>query len=249
MAVVTLLDLVQNGTMNSHIGALLWTIAEEKRWMVTAAVPRKAGKTTVLDAALQFVPRDTPIHRLDGTLDEIVSLGTKPDEGYLFPGEISTEPPARYIWGERVTALFRALRRGFSLATTMHAVSVEDVFDQICRDNGIGDEDASKIQYVVYVERRGESEDSYSRRVAGVYEVAGVRNGKPDARLLHAWRASDDTFDRVGAPRLLSASPSTLAKRARLIRGLVDAGRTSYEDVTKAFGHSANKGPSFGLPG
>lgn len=233
MADITLLHLVQNGTMDRHIAALLWTIAEEKRWLITTAVPRKAGKSTVLDAALDFAPGETPIHRLDGTLEEIVRMGKKPDGGYLVVGEISTEPPARYIWGERVTALFTSLRAGFSLATTMHAAGVDDVFDQICRGNGIGDEDASKVDYVVYVERRGDNEDSYSRRLVGVYEVAEVRNGKPDARLLHAWRASDDTFDRVAAPRLLSASPSTLAQRARLIQGLVDAGRTSFGEVMK----------------
>jgi type IV secretory pathway ATPase VirB11/archaellum biosynthesis ATPase len=228
---VTLLQLVQNGTLDEHVAALLWTIAEEKRWVITTAVPRKAGKTTVLEAALQFAPAGTPIHQLDGTLEEIVRFEGMPDGGYLVPGEISNGGPARYIWGERVTALFRSLRTGFSLATTLHASDVGDVFNQICRDNGITDADASRIQYVVYVERFGDNDETYRRRVSEVYEVAAVTDGKPETRRLHTWSESLGRLKKVESPKGLTASAGTLAKRARSIRKLVDAGRTSIEEV------------------
>jgi type IV secretory pathway ATPase VirB11/archaellum biosynthesis ATPase len=228
---ITMLDLVQNGTLDEHVAALLWTVAEEKRWLVTAAVPRKAGKTTVLEAALQFAPPGTPIHHLDGTIEEIQRFGKNPDGGYLVVGEISTEPPARYIWGDRVRALFKSLRAGFSLATTLHAPDVDGVFDQICRGNGILDVDASRIQYVVHVERFGDSDETYRRRVAGVYEVAAVAAGKPDARPLHKWSETLGRLEQVRSPKCLTASAATLAKRARSMRRLVDAGRTSPEDI------------------
>ncbi|MBI4219003.1 MAG: hypothetical protein HY682_02590 [Chloroflexi bacterium] len=224
---VTLFQLVQNGTLDEHVAALLWTIAEEKRWLVTAAVPRKAGKTTVLEAALQFAPPGTPIHHLNGTIEEIQRLGKNPDGGYLVVGEISTEPPARYIWGEKVRALFATLNTGFSLATTMHATGPEDVFRQIVGDNEVNDQDASKVQYVVYVERFGDSDDTYTRRVKGVYEIEGVKQGVPHMRPLHVWSDCRGRLMQVGKPKLLGANGSVLAQRAGKIRRLLNEGRTS----------------------
>jgi type IV secretory pathway ATPase VirB11/archaellum biosynthesis ATPase len=229
LADVTLLSLVQNNTMDEHIAALLWTIAEEKRWLVTAAVPRKAGKSTVLNAALQFAPPGTPIHRLTGEIEEIRELRSRPDGGYLEVGEISTEPPKRYIWGEPVTALFEALAAGFSLATTMHAPDIDNVISQISEGNGIPDRALAKLNYVVLIERHGETDDSYWRRVTGVYEVAKVVSGRPEATLLHRWVEKGDRFEQVGRPKLLTAAPEALGARASRIRELVAKGQTSPE--------------------
>jgi type IV secretory pathway ATPase VirB11/archaellum biosynthesis ATPase len=230
---VTLLSLVQNNTLDEHIAALLWTIAEEKRWLVTAAVPRKAGKSTVLNAALQFAPPGTPIHRLTGEIGEIRELRSRPDGGYLEVGEISTEPPKRYIWGEPVTALFETLAAGFSLATTMHAPDIDNVISQISDGNGISDRALAKLNYVVLIERHGETDDTYWRRVTGVYEVAKVVKGKPVATLLHRWAAQGDRFEQLARPKLLTATPATLAVRASRIREVVAKGQTAPEHAAQ----------------
>jgi hypothetical protein len=210
--------------MNEHIAALLWTIAEEKRSFVSAAVPQRAGKSTVLWAMLDHVPAGTVIHPLNGMIDEIREHASSPDGGYLEVGEISTEPPARYIWGEPVSALFKTLNAGYSLATTMHTTDANDAFHQICVDNGITDADASLIQYVIHCERFGEDEESYWRRVNRVYEIAGVENGVPIATELFAWNEDDDSFVALGAPTLLSTSTDLLAERAETIRRQVADG-------------------------
>jgi hypothetical protein len=239
---VTLPQLVQNGTMDEHIAALLWTIAEEKRWIVSAAVPRKAGKSTALHAALQFVPEGTPVHHMSGDIEEIRSFASSPDGGYLEVGEISTEPPARYIWGEPVAALFETLSAGFSLATTMHAADPTDLFQQICEGNGISDADASKIECLVFAERFGESDETYWRRVTGVFEVHGVKNGAPDVTKLHEWDRSNDTFTALAYPARLAASPDTLAARAEAIRRLADAERVSSQEVDALIGRELRTG-------
>ncbi len=50
MAELSLADLVRNGTMDEHVAATLWTIAEERRSFMVTAVPRFAGKSTVSNA-------------------------------------------------------------------------------------------------------------------------------------------------------------------------------------------------------
>ena len=212
-----MIDLVANNTMDEHIAAVLWTIAEEKKSFVSAAGPRNAGKSTVLWAMLDHVPEGTPIHQLDGTINEIVELSNSPDGGYLEVGEISAGSPSRYIWGESVGALFKTLGAGFSLATTMHAGDAVDVFRQVCIDNEISDADASTIEYVVHILRFGEDDESYWRRIDAVYEISSVENGVPVASELFSWNEADDRFIAINSPNLLAASSVALAERAESI--------------------------------
>lgn len=241
---VTLPELVRNGTMSEQMAAVLWSVAAERRWFIVAAKPRKAGKSAVSEAVLHFAPPGTPIHRLSGEIEEMERLAHSPDGGYLVVGEISPQRPERYIWGEAVTVLFRTLNAGFALNTTLHASSIEEVFDQICQENGVSDEDAGKIEYIAYVERFGgdpdgsEDDDLYWRRVSGLYEIGAVRGGVPDARLLSRWLETDDSFVQERGPQLLDASENTLEARARQIRELADGGRTGLEDIETLRGSS-----------
>ena len=120
--------------------------------------------------------------------------------------------------GEPVQALFRTLKAGYSLATTMHTPDVNDVFHQICAENDISDADASVIEYVIHCQLFGEDDESYWRRVDRVDEVTGVENGVPIARELFSWNEDNDSFTALSAPTGLNASPDLLAERAKTIR-------------------------------
>ncbi len=200
------------------MAALLWTIAEEKKSIVSSAGPQHAGKSTVLFAALEYIPKGTPVHTMSGEIEEIQKFAGHPDGGYMEIGEISDHRPVRYIWNEPVRALFKTLKTGYSLATTMHADSVEDVFNQICTLNEVGDADASLVEYVVHITRFGEDKESYWRRIDGIYEIRGVANGVANAVELFVWRESDDSFVASNSPQNLSASADLLADRAIQIR-------------------------------
>mgnify|MGYP000737082563 CR=1 FL=1 len=146
MAELSLADLVRNGTMDEHVAATLWTIAEERRSFMVTAVPRFAGKSTVSSAMLEQVPKGTPVHVLSGDEDEMRELAANPDGGYLVVGELSRAPVSHYIWGQPVRTYFETVRAGFSLATAMHAPTPEDAFALIGDDNGVPDGDASLIE-------------------------------------------------------------------------------------------------------
>jgi hypothetical protein len=81
---------VANNTMDEHMAALLWAIAEEKRSFVSAAGPQNAGKSTVLFAMLDHVPVGTPIHEMNGEVDEMDEYAKSPDGGYLEVGRSAT---------------------------------------------------------------------------------------------------------------------------------------------------------------
>jgi hypothetical protein len=204
--------------MDEHMAAVLWTIAEEKKSLVSAAGPQNAGKSTVLFAALEYTPIGTPIHPMSGDIGEIRDFASAGRGGYLEVGEISDHRPERYIWHEPVQALFETLKTGYSLATTMHADGIEDVFHQICGINEIADDDASLVQYVVHMHRFGDDMDNYWRRVSGIWEIRGVKDGVPDAAELFTWREDEDDFLARQEPLLLGTTAETLAQRAIAIK-------------------------------
>ncbi|MDP6823013.1 MAG: hypothetical protein QF554_06945 [Dehalococcoidia bacterium] len=231
MPAPTLLDLVANGTMDADLAATLWSIADERRSFMTVAVPRFAGKSTVSDAILKTARPDTPIHPLSGDEGQMDELATRPDGGYLVVGEFSKAPVDNYIWGAPVRKVFETVSAGFSLVTALHAPTVEDAYDRICAGNGVSDEDASAINYMLYIERHGESEDDFWRRISAMWEVERVVDGRPSARLLHRWDGGTDTFESIEEPRLLDAGDGVRRDRAGRIQSFVGQGRTSAADV------------------
>lgn len=231
MAELTLLDLVHNGTMDAHTAATLSAITESRRSFLVVAVPRFAGKSTVTAAMLSFVPEGVPLHYLSGDEAEMEQLRRSPDGGYLVVGEFSPAPVPTYIWGSPVRKVFETMRAGYALATALHAPTVEDAFDEVCRGSQVSDEDASSIDYLVYIERMGSRQEGFRRRIAGVYEIGQVQDGVPQAKVLHRWVPEGDRFERVGQPTLLSVDAAALDRRAERIRELVDAGRTAEADA------------------
>ena len=157
MSDLTILDLVANGTMDGDIAATLWSVADERRSFMTVAVPRFAGKSTVSAAILRLVRPGTPIHILTGDESQMEELARHPDGGYLVVGEFSRAPVDTYLWGAPVRKVFETVAAGFSLVTALHAPTVEEAYDKICSGNKVSDEDASTINYMVYIERHGES--------------------------------------------------------------------------------------------
>jgi type IV secretory pathway ATPase VirB11/archaellum biosynthesis ATPase len=208
-AEIRLEDLVANRTMSPDIAATLREIAHGKRSVITFAVPRLAGKTTVLRAILAERPAGTPLMTLaeDGT--EIDELIKKSAGGYLIIPEVAKGAAMPgYIWGADVRRIFKTAKDGVSLAATLHADGPDDAFAQICQGCGVPDADASKIRYAVHLRSIGRWEEPTRRVVQSVHEIEGVRDGKAQLKLLHRWDEARDEF--------VSAAGGAGSGRARL---------------------------------
>lgn len=203
---LTLVDLVANRTMSPPMAATLAVAAEERRSMLFVAIPRMAGKSTVMQAALQYAPAGTSFHALSRASGPGLGIPAHADGGYLVLPEISPAGFPDYLWGADVRAVFAALAGGFSLATALHAAGVKEAFDVITRQNGVPDEQAARIEVVTYIRSIGPWERPERRVVAAIYEVNGVNGGPPQARLLHRWSESDDRFEVVEQPRHLGVA-------------------------------------------
>jgi type IV secretory pathway ATPase VirB11/archaellum biosynthesis ATPase len=181
--------------MSSGIAATLRDIARVRRSLIVVAVPRLAGKSTVLRAILAERPPSTPVITIVEDGDDVEELKKKSSGGYLVIPEItkSAAMPG-YIWGAEVRRIFKTATEDVSLAATLHADGPDDAFAQICGGCGVPDEEASKISFAIALRSIGRWEEPTRRVVQSVHAIDGVHEGKPRTRLLHHWDEQQDHF-------------------------------------------------------
>jgi hypothetical protein len=181
--------------MSSDIAETLRTTVRQRRSFVVLAVPRLAGKSTVMRAMLAERPRSAPLRTLAEDGDDIGALLAASANGYLIVPEVtqSAAMPG-YVWGGPVRRIFRGIGDGVSLAATLHAEGPEDAFAQICAGCGVPDADARKIALTVYLRSLGRWEEPTRRVVESVHQITGVERGRPITKVLHRWDETEDKF-------------------------------------------------------
>jgi hypothetical protein len=229
---LTLPALVQNGTMSEEVAALLWAAVDQQVSFLVVAVPRFAGKSTTSQAILSMRRPEIPVHEVAGEPAEMERLVRERLGGYLVVAEFSQAPVPGYIWGPPVRRVFDALGAGYSLQASLHAPSPEDAVLEVTRGNGISDEQASQIALVVYIERFGTDLSNFWRRVASVYELERVENGRPIGRALFRWTPETDRFEAVNAPTRWAFDEGDWLARGELVGDLARSGRISSEEVS-----------------
>lgn len=205
MSEFTLQDLVDNQTMSRSIAETLRTTVREGHSFVVFAIPRLAGKSTTLDAMLQQREKAVPVRTVTGALAEQEKLRQTSEGGYLIIPEISNSrvPESPYLWGEPVRRIFKTLASGYSLAVTLHAAGVNEAFAILSKQDGIPDDEASRIRLAVYIRSIGDWRNPEKRRVSEVHEVTRVAAGAPEVRLLHQWDEATDRFSDVEKARII----------------------------------------------
>jgi hypothetical protein len=188
-------DLVANRTMSAEIAATLRDAARSHRSLLVLAIPRLAGKSTVLEAILEERPHSAPVRTLGRDGDDPAELVAASANGYVVIPEITQSGAMPgYVWGEPVRRIFAAAGGRVALAATLHADGPDDAFRQICGGCGVPDEDARKVSLVVYLRSIGAWEAPTRRVVQTVHALDGMSAGRPRTRLLHEWDEQHDRF-------------------------------------------------------
>jgi hypothetical protein len=203
---LTLTDLVANGTMSPEIAATLRATAQGRHSFLVVAIPRLAGKSTVMAAVLAHAPTGAPAATIGEDGLDIDALAAAAAGGYLVIPEISEYPVAPgYIWGAPVRRAFARSGKGVALAAALHAPGADEAMEVVCRGNGVPDAQAAEVAIVVYVRSLGRDwRRPTARRIATVHEVVGVKDGLAETRLLHRWDEQTDRFETVAQPRRIA---------------------------------------------
>jgi hypothetical protein len=276
----SVVELIRAGTLDAELAALLWLLLEARQPLLVAAERGRTGKTTTLNALLDFLPPGTRRIELQGIAETFDWLpharelgwrgertpvpGTpppphadehcEPGSTYLIAHELSDHLPA-YTWGDHARVAVRAISAGYGLGATIHADSLEEVFDALHRPPvALTDDELSRLGAVLILRAvpppPGDIHAGPMRRVIAAHWV------RPLARDVHGhlqrlgpavlttWNAEEDAFehfawgvlpelaDRVG--RHAGDFEIEQQRRRDYLAGLAAAGVVGVDEVRTA---------------
>jgi hypothetical protein len=186
---LSIVDLIEAGTLTAEIAALSWLAIERGAGFVTGAVPGGAGKTTLMAALLAFLPPGEQIVTVeDRTVIQKALGGGVVCPATVLAHEIGSGNWYGYIWGRDAADFFALWRRGIRCVSCLHADTPEGA-SRMLRSLGVSDDDLERISLQVFM-RAEAREDDIIRRVNSVECILGGR-----MRTLYRWRPAGDSIE------------------------------------------------------
>jgi hypothetical protein len=181
-------ELIADGVLDAELAGLVWLLIEARVPVVVAALARSVGKSTVLEALLDFLP--AAVRRIDlagaaedfAWLPEAAALSwpsagpptastppITPETTYLVAAELSEHLPI-YTWGAAARTLVRAGSIGYGFGATIHADRLEEVHDELrAAPVGLTDDELTYLGLVLIVRAWRESDGEVVRRVVAAH--------------------------------------------------------------------------------
>jgi energy-coupling factor transporter ATP-binding protein EcfA2 len=215
----SIVELIATGTFDAELAAQLWLLIEARVPMIVAAQAQGAGKSTLLAALLDFLPPATRVVELAGEsetfdwLPQASDMGwpgiahpspagepARPETTVIVATELSDHTPA-YTWGLAARIAVRAASIGYGLAATIHADSLDDVFDLLHRAPvRLADDELSHLGLVLVLRRV----HGGRRRVVAAHYVRPVARDQHGhlqrlgPAVLATWDPATDAFEHFG---------------------------------------------------
>ncbi len=243
---LSILDLVNSGTIDCKLAALLWLLIEQRSSVMVAAGPSFAGKTTLLHALLDFLPPDPEKIFLKGYFENFAFVEySRPESAYLVSEEISNHS-YEYLWGSQAIRAFSLLSMGYPLGATIHARTAEEVVYVLNQWIGIPLPLISRLGVIVILRARAGQHyhDEPVRRVNSVSLVIPAQEGL-GIQVLAARRFSEQGFDYLGEEMMQQAVDgryhiekcqvnTEIESRERYLKHLRKQGMSSRSQVRNA---------------
>jgi hypothetical protein len=269
----SIVELIRAGTIDAELAALLWLLLEARVPLIVAAERSRTGKSTLLQALLDFLPPGVQRREIDGAAETFAWLPHARDLGWHEPAPLSApvasaEPATTwliaqelsdhlptYVWGDAARVTLRALSLGFGLGATIHADSLEEVFDALRRPPvALADDELTRLGVVLilraYAPAPGDVETGPLRRVVAAHYVRPLARDahghvqRLGPAVLATWDGQEDDFehfawgilpelaDRIG--RRAGDVEAELERRRDYLDGLAEAGVVDIDTVRTA---------------
>jgi len=233
---LSIVDMVNFGTVNSEVAAFLWLTVEgleTRPANIVIAGGTGSGKTTTLNVLASFIPENERVITIEDTaelnlpLDHWIRFESRPP-GLENKGEITLDiltknslrmRPDRIIVGEirhdEAFSLFTAMNTGHDGSIgTVHANSAQETLIRITNPPmNVPEAMLSGLNFVIVEHRLHDRKKGTIRRVTEIGEVTGVLEGKAQVQAIFKWDAVSDELRRTGVP---SNYLRELAKRSGL---------------------------------
>jgi hypothetical protein len=244
---MSLVEILQAGNMSPRLAAMFWVALERGASLIVAADPPSAGKTATLTALLSLVPPETVAYFTRG-MGETFDLPPRTDAHptYILVNEMSDHLPV-YTWDGQARRVFELMADGYSLATTVHANTVDEVLAILKDEIGVPPDKISKLTFIVPMHLGNGPVGTHSVR-RRVTEVAFLRPDEKDGLAYSSvarWEAETDSFGVLSSEThrkafadwcglSIDTLSSKLEKREAFLGRLVENGLSSIPEVSAA---------------
>ena len=220
---LTVIDILNLGTLSTDVAAFLWLVVDGfgiKPANILFAGGTGCGKTTMLNAAITFVPERERILSIEDTAELQLShkhwirLETRPPnvEGR---GEITMNDlvknalrmrPDRMIVGEvrgpEAQTMFTAMNTGHDgCCGTLHSNSAVETISRLTEPPmAVAPIMIPALDIIVMQQRIYHRQKGQIRRVTEVSEVTGLEGGKPQLSRIFKWNPRTDVVEPTGVP-------------------------------------------------
>lgn len=238
---LSITQIMRAGTFPARLGAIFWLVMERGRSIILAADPPGAGKTTILTALLAFTKPEASVYFTQGWGETFrlppIAQGDPPI--FIMVNEISDHLPV-YSWGPYVQKAFELAADGYTLASTMHAETVEGVIEQLTDECDVPEGNIGHLAFVapMFV---GHRDGARVRRVSEVAVLEPLAKSF-DRHTIAKWNPDADTFDILTTPAQINAAArrlgmeddeflDELGKRQQFLESLMHDNVASMDDV------------------
>ena len=224
---LSLVDLVDAGTVDLPLAGYLAAAMRGGASLLVGARPGGAGKTAVMCALLNFLPDRTAIQPIaHPSVLDAAKRDPQPGETCYLAHEIGAGSWYAYVWGAQARAFFALADQGHIVASNLHADTLEETQDQLCRENGVARAYVDAVTLKVYLRMERGRGWSVRRWVSHVYESDGTGD-----RLL--WKGGRDrTFTRQDSSVVVSFADET--QYTSFLQDLCNRNARRIEDVRRA---------------
>jgi hypothetical protein len=178
-------QLIASGSLDARTAALLWLLVEKHQSLIVSGPTDPTpgvGKTTTLNALLQFLPGGSTLVYTAGMYEDFsFKEQVAPERTCVLANEVSDHLRI-YMWGRVARALLRMPEEGYAIATSCHADTIDDVMNMLLGDLRLTTADARRLGVIVNIGLVG-------------------RVWPPKRRFLSVYFADpDENADTTGAP-------------------------------------------------
>jgi hypothetical protein len=147
-------QLIALGSLDAHTAALLWMLIERHTSYIisgpTSPTPG-VGKTTTLNAMLDFLPDGTSLVYTSGMFERFDFRDvTEPETTCVLCNEVSDHLRI-YMWGRVARRFLDLPAEGYAIATSMHADTLEDVLSALMGDLHLSAEQMARLGVIVNI--------------------------------------------------------------------------------------------------
>ena len=192
-------------SVDAETAALAWLLLEHGASLTVAGPtdPQPGiGKTTTLNALLQFLPEGTALAYMSGMYENFAFTrlpDIDPATTYALCNEVSDHLPI-YMWGRVARRYLTLTAQGYHIATSVHADTIDHVIAMYHRDLRLSAEDVRRLGLVVNIGLVGRIYPPRRRWLTTYFlrPQADPRHPEKIVPLpLSLWNEYDDTFEHA----------------------------------------------------